>query len=306
MACDFMVDGWDPDDGSFWFAPVHLLFEFPAHGDLVKVTLAGDDIEVVVAGLAALLPAELTVETLLAATNQVMPQVDLDAVRGRIASSSRFRRCAHGETHIELHRLKPTLGVRTAKLAGQRHQRFLLRLASASSIEAMALVVREQLNRQRCLLLTDATSTEMWIAQFCEWFASFAPILDAVPHLALASDEQLRIVADAYTDLVARPVGIRSNGQIRRVGPTTASRLLSLLFPSLVVSWTDARRTALSQGRTEIEAFVIHLQEMRELARCLEAQCGGEVDGIAKTVGCPEREAAWVIEMTNRLRFPLW
>ena len=305
MGCDFLVEGNCPIDGSEWNDVVHLSLVFPSQGDLVKVILHADDLESLAAAQAALLPSVLTVESLLATTKQEVPKIDIEALTARVCSVSRVRGCTHGRCHPPLKRLRRTLGIRALRAVSRERQIFAHHLAAAPTPQHRALVVREQLNHQRCRLLIDPTSTSMWIYQYSLWSDKYLGSLLALPALTMATDEQLELVDAALEDLAVRPVGLRKNAAVRRVGLTTASRVLALLLPHLAVSWNDDRRLELGHGQLQEASFASHLQDVREIALCLEAQTP-KGENVAGTLGCPDRETAWVIEAANMLDFPLW
>ncbi|MFF5705878.1 MmcQ/YjbR family DNA-binding protein [Streptomyces sp. NPDC012794] len=118
------------------------------------------------------------------------------------------------------------------------------------------------------------------------WWARH--VLPAAP-LAALTDREIGLLAAAYADLAALPLGRRT------LGPTAAAKALFALRPRTVMPWDAAIAARLHGGRDE-RAFGRHLRTGRAWARAALAESGLDEDALTAGLGRPGLPLAKVLD----------
>ncbi|GLX18915.1 MmcQ/YjbR family DNA-binding protein [Streptomyces lavendulae] len=107
--------------------------------------------------------------------------------------------------------------------------------------------------------------------------------------IAALTDREIGVLAAAYADLAALPLGRRG------LGPTAAAKALFALRPRTVMPWDAAIATRLHGARDE-RAFGRHLRTGRAWARAALAESGLDEDALTAGLGRPGLPLAKVLD----------
>lgn len=124
-------------------------------------------------------------------------------------------------------------------------------------------------------------------AGLASWWARHAPLPGAP--VAGLTDREIGVLAAAYADLAALPLGRRS------LGPTAAAKALFALRPRSVMPW-DAAIAARLHGARDERAFGRHLRTGRAWARAALAESGLDEEALTAALGRPGLPLAKVLD----------
>lgn len=114
-----------------------------------------------------------------------------------------------------------------------------------------------------------------------------------VAHLTALSDQDISLLARAYSELAALPVS--SGLRARSLGPTAAAKALYAIRPHSVMPW-DAAIAQELHGARDAAAFGNHLRLGRSWAQGLQRTMQVNEDDIPEAIGRPSVSLAKVLD----------
>lgn len=143
--------------------------------------------------------------------------------------------------------------------------------------------LRKWLNNWGCRIRNPRSGeSDVFVHSIAGWWQRNGPTMPATTRtLSALSNAELMAIATGYADLVRRPVAVKVNGAISRLGPTATSKVLYFLRPDAVTAWDDRIAGHVGCDRSEA-GFLAHLRKCRAWASEIEAE--------AAAVGIPRRD----------------
>lgn len=174
--------------------------------------------------------------------------------------------------------------------------------------------LRKWLNKWVCRLRYPRPGEpDLFSSSVVQWWRISGSLLPD-RQVAELNDFEVRILADSYADLAARPGALLTqNGVVigsRSIAPTAASKIMFVLLPGTVPPW-DAAIARTTTGGSSRDHFAQHLEATRAWARAVsdEARRHGIAD-IPAYVGRPTSSLAklrdeWLcLTITRRVPIP--